>query len=104
MMEAGGIPPTRRGKLSSSSTPLPNGYGLLVAAMVAGEWTVEATRRAVAGVKDAPACCKEEERETMKPSELFTIETAMAVGVALALGSCARFDPLGFGVLIRHPA
>ena len=39
----------------------------------------------------------------MKPSELFTIETAMAVGVALALGSCARFDPLGFGVLNPPP-
>ena len=43
------------------------------------------------------------EIRTMKPSELFTIETAMAVGVALALGSCARFDPLGFGVLNPPP-
>ena len=39
----------------------------------------------------------------MKPSELFTIETAMAVGVALALGGCARFDPIGFGVLNPPP-
>ena len=39
----------------------------------------------------------------MKPSGLFTIVTAIAFGVALALGGCAGFDPIGFGVLNPPP-